>query len=193
MNSLIYLSLALSAVTLAISIYLAIKIKAVHYLLEQPVVKKMSPQLKLKPVKLDEMVAERGRQQQNRDGRPQGGNDRRGDRDRRDGSREGRPEGDRSRGENRDRRDGDRNRGGDRDRRDGDRNRGGDRDRRDGNRNDQNRPPRETFENREPVAAPSETAQPARFESDPSQDAPLSPRRPFLYEIKCIHNHVHTG
>ena len=75
-TNLIVLTLAVSAISLAISIYLALKMKTVSYLLEQPVVKKMSPQLKLKPVNVDERMAERNRQQQqqNRDQRPQGGN-----------------------------------------------------------------------------------------------------------------------
>ena len=49
-----YLALALSAATLVITILIAIRLKTVHYLLQQPVVKKLSPQLRLKPVKLDD-------------------------------------------------------------------------------------------------------------------------------------------
>lgn len=195
METLIYLSLALSALTLGISIYIASKVKAVHYLLEQPVVKKMSPQLKLKPVKLDELVADRNRQQQqNRDSRPQGGNPNgprqggdRGDR-RPHGER---PEGDR-RPENRDRQGGQDRRPerseGDRDR---NRDRNRDRDRNRGDRPDrggQDRRPREVFENRESapvsqsVAQPVSEPAPMRAEmpaSAPMMDAPLSPRRPL--------------
>lgn len=44
----------LSGISIALSIVVLIKLKAVHYLLELPVVKKMSPALKLKPIKVDE-------------------------------------------------------------------------------------------------------------------------------------------
>ena len=51
-----FLTLAgLSVVSIATCIYLLTKIRTLTYLLEQPVVKKMSPQLKLKPVKIDEL------------------------------------------------------------------------------------------------------------------------------------------
>ena len=46
---------ALSAVSIALCAYLLAKVRTITYLLEQPVVKKMSPQLKLKPVKVDEL------------------------------------------------------------------------------------------------------------------------------------------
>ena len=50
-----FLTLAgLSVVSIGLCIYVLSKIRTVVYLLEQPVVKKMSPQLKLKPVKVDE-------------------------------------------------------------------------------------------------------------------------------------------
>lgn len=45
----------LSAISIALCAYLLLKIRNITYLLEQPVVKKMSPQLKLKPVKIDEI------------------------------------------------------------------------------------------------------------------------------------------
>ncbi len=48
----------LSVISLAISAYLLLKVRTITYLLEQPVVKKMSPQLKLKPVKVDEGESE---------------------------------------------------------------------------------------------------------------------------------------
>ncbi|MDB5104509.1 MAG: hypothetical protein JWP91_2198 [Fibrobacteres bacterium] len=48
----------LSAVSLALCAYLLMKVRTITYLLEQPVVKKMSPQLKLKPVKVDELDAD---------------------------------------------------------------------------------------------------------------------------------------
>jgi hypothetical protein len=51
-----FLTLAgLSVVSIGLCIYVLSKIRTVTYLLEQPVVKKMSPQLKLKPVKIDEL------------------------------------------------------------------------------------------------------------------------------------------
>ena len=206
--------LAVSAASLAISIYLAIKIKAVHYLLEQPVVKKMSPQLKLKPVKLDELMAERNRsQQQNRDARPQSGNsanprqggrphgerndserrfENRGDRqdrrpERTEGGRPERAEGDRNRGDRPDRQG-----GGDRFR-DRDRNRGDRPDRQGGG----DRRPRETFENREPAAAPVQQSEPVqqpvmRSEAHAapavSHEAPLSPRRPLAATAEVGNN-----
>jgi len=50
-----FLTLAgLSAVSIGLCIYVLSKVRTLTYLLEQPVVKKMSPQLKLKPVKVDE-------------------------------------------------------------------------------------------------------------------------------------------
>lgn len=50
-----FLTLAgLSVVSIGLCIYVLSKIRTVVYLLEQPVVKKMSPQLKLKPVKIDD-------------------------------------------------------------------------------------------------------------------------------------------
>ncbi len=45
----------LSVVSIGLCIYLLAKVRTITYLLEQPVVKKMSPQLKLKPVKVDEL------------------------------------------------------------------------------------------------------------------------------------------
>ena len=48
----------LSAISLAVCAYLVLKVRTITYLLEQPVVKKMSPQLKLKPVKIDEPDSE---------------------------------------------------------------------------------------------------------------------------------------
>ncbi len=215
-STLIYILLAISAVSLAISLYLALKMKTVAYLLEQPVVKKMSPQLKLKPVKLDELMAERNRQQlQNREPR-QGGNpaipvtggprndqerqERRPDQNR-DANREPRQDRRPERGnEGRpERAEGDRNRNSDRFR-DRDRNRNSDRDR-GGDRGD--RRPREFSENREPARenrepvsapAPQAHAESQRFETQApviqhvQQDAPLSPRRP----LPVSESHVHT-
>jgi hypothetical protein len=111
---------ALSVATLIAALYVAFRIKSVLYLLHQPVVKKMSPQLRLKPVKLDEAL--NGNRNRDRQGAPSGRDGDRGPRperseggrDRRDGDRGPRPEGDRRDG-GRDRRDGDRNRDGRRD------------------------------------------------------------------------------
>lgn len=60
----------LSAISLAICAYLLLKVRTITYLLEQPVVKKMSPQLKLKPVKVDEIDGEKGPAQQARNSAP---------------------------------------------------------------------------------------------------------------------------
>ncbi len=215
---LIYILLAVSVVSLAILVYLALKMKTVVYLLEQPVVKKMSPQLKLKPVKMDEILADRNRnsQPQNREGRPHqhgsapGNNPRQGGRpdgERRDGNRDrqgARPE--RAEGERREGgRDGDRNRGGNdrfRDRNRGDRPQGGQGgrpERAEGERRNDGdrRPPREFNDNREPNreqnAPVSQPAQPVmRNEapvSMPQQDAPLSPRRPLPATVETHDNH----
>ncbi|MEO6097953.1 MAG: hypothetical protein ABIW76_20740 [Fibrobacteria bacterium] len=46
-------ALAFSALSAGLCLYVLMKIKTITYLLEQPVVKKMSPQLNLKPVKVD--------------------------------------------------------------------------------------------------------------------------------------------
>ena len=206
----LYIILAVSAASLAILVYLALKMKAVVYLLEQPVVKKMSPQLKLKPVKLDELMADRNRhsQAQNRDPRQpgsipgnaprQGG---RPDGERREGNRGDRPQGGQGsrpeRGEG-DRRDGERNRGNDRfrDRNRGDRPQGSQGGRPEGDR----RPPREFNENRdqnrESSVSVSQPSQPViRNEapvSTPQQDAPLSPRRPLPATVET-HEHRNTA
>ncbi len=195
-NILTYVAIALSATTLALCAWLVRKMNTVLYLLEQPSVRKMSPQLKLKPVKLDELMAERTRQQQQsrpqpqqngprppyQGGRPHG--EHRNDQDRRP------DQGSRDRFENRDRPDrrpergeGDRNRNNDRDRfRDRDRNR----DRNQGG--DRWRPPQN--ENRDAASAPISAVgepprEPARSEAPaPSAShhesvAPLAPRRPL--------------
>jgi len=129
-----FIALALSAATLVVTILIAIRLKTVHYLLQQPVVKKMSPQLRLKPVKLDD-AGNRVRENRdgNREGRPENRGERRDGRnenrgERRDGNREGRGE---NRGERREGREG-RPEGERRENRDGrNENRG---ERRDGNR-----------------------------------------------------------
>jgi hypothetical protein len=48
----------LSLISLAICAYMLLKVRTITYLLEQPVVKKMSPQLKLKPIKVDDSESE---------------------------------------------------------------------------------------------------------------------------------------
>ena len=53
-----YILAGLSGISLALCAILLYRVKNVIYLLEQPVVKKMSPQLKLKPVKIDELDEE---------------------------------------------------------------------------------------------------------------------------------------
>lgn len=87
METLSLIALALSAATLVVTILIAIRLKTVHYLLQQPVVKKMSPQLRLKPVKLDEAM----NRNRDRQGAP-GGERREGGRPEGE-RREGRPEG----------------------------------------------------------------------------------------------------
>jgi hypothetical protein len=181
-NMFIIIILAISVVSLAISVYLALKMKTISYMLEQPIVKKMSPQLKLKPVKLDELLAERNRQQQpqNRDLRQQG--------ESRNNPRHGTPrnESDRRPDLNRDRQDRRPERG------EGDRNRNSDRFRdRDRNRDRSDRPqygggerrPREFTDNRESAPSPAPVTQMEPQRSEPpalqEHETPLSPRRPL--------------
>ena len=216
METFIYIVLAVSAISLAISVYLAVKMKMVVYLLEQPVVKKMSPQLKLKPVKLDEIMSDRNRNssssQPNREARPHqhsslpGNNPRQGGRpdgERRDGNRDrqggqnGRPE--RTEGERREGRDGDRNRGNnsrfqDRDRNRGDRPQGGQGGRPERNEGDR-RPSREFNDNRDPNREQntpvSQPAQSVMRNEAPvqQQEVPLSPRRPLSATLETQENH----
>jgi hypothetical protein len=198
-TNLSYITLALAAATLLVTIYLAFRLKAALYLLQQPVVKKMSPQLRLKPVKLDEAM-DRNRNRGDRGPRPEGRDGERGREGGRDGERRDRgprPEGERREG-GRDRRDGDRRDG----RREGERGprpegdrgprpegRDGGRDRRDGDRRDGRREGergrdgrREGGERREfSEARESAPAAPSPDFSAPSAEAPagLPPRRPL--------------
>lgn len=203
-----FLTLAgLSAVSIGLCIYLLAKIRTITYLLEQPVVKKMSPQLKLKPVKLDEAEDTRANTParnnangapQNRGPRPgfEGGD--RGRENRDNGNRDRAPRADRPEGEGRregmDR--GPRNDRGDRgDRfggRDRDRDRGGRHDRHErGDRGDrfggrEGAPAREGgrdrnregFGEREPAAAPAPASAEAPSAA-PSAAPVLAPRRPL--------------
>jgi len=198
-STMIYVGLALSAATLALCAYLTIKIKAILYLLEQPVVKKMSPQLKLKPVKVEELIAEKQRQQQqlqqnqqtqsqSQSPRPQSSHSHSQNGPRPQGGRSDRPDFDRNRDGNRDRGprpdrppEGDRNRDGNRERfRDRDRNRpqGGER-----------RPPREANDNpRENI--PAHQSEAPRMETpaprNDSNMAPLAPRRPLPSTVESV-------
>jgi hypothetical protein len=101
-----FLTLAgLSVVSIGLCIYLLTKIRTITYLLEQPVVKKMSPQLKLKPVKVDELEDARAAApaRNNANGAPQNRGPRpgmEGDRGR-DNGRDRAPRGDRPEGEGR--------------------------------------------------------------------------------------------
>lgn len=193
----------LGCISIVLGAVLLFKIKNVTYLLEQPIVKKLSPQIKLKPVKVDEIDDQARRNDRtpaaapiNRNNgrpgdRPEGERGDRGPRDQnrdrgprpegqRDGERGPRPEGDRGprsdRGDRGDRFGGrDRDRGGRHDRHE---RHGGDRDR--------NRGPREFSNDRESGAgearpmAPRSDA-PRREESPmPVSDGPvLAPRRPL--------------
>jgi hypothetical protein len=187
-----YVLYALAAAGLALGAYLLTRIKHAIYLLEQPVVKKMSPQLNLKPIKIDQIDGDASRNQprngtpMNRNaGRPEGrdGHDR-GPREGREGreSRERMPRGERDGEGGRGRDDrgprGERAERGDRGDRGGrDRDRGG----RDGHRHDRgergDRGPRREFagESREPAQA---EARPAPM-ADVASPAPLAPRRPL--------------
>jgi hypothetical protein len=98
----------LSVVSIGLCVYLLSKIRTITYLLEQPVVKKMSPQLKLKPVKVDELDENRANAPaRNANGAPQNRGPRPGfegerqNRDNRDANRDRAPRGDRPEGEGR--------------------------------------------------------------------------------------------
>lgn len=197
----------LSAISIGLCAYLLAKVKTITYLLEQPVVKKMSPQLKLKPVKVDELDENRSAPSRNpangtpasvpnRGPRPEGGDrpprdgnreprgDRDGNRDR--GPRPDRPEGEgrfdrgpRGEGGGRGERFGGREGGRDRDRGGRDRHERGDRGDRFGGREGGRDRNRDGFGGpRE--GAPAETPAPAAVgESAPAQPVALSPRRPL--------------
>ncbi len=187
----------LAAVSVGLSLFILARIKHVVYLLEQPVVKKMGPELKLKTVKVDE--ADHSQRHGNRQGQPgqnqgrpqsgprpteqNGGNRERGPRPEGQPPREGsqnrsdRPErsGSDHRGPDRDR--GPRHDRGDRDR--GPRNDRGDR----GDRPERQRPRLEVF-NSEGTAPAAPVDQAPRSEAAPApannQERPaLSPRRPL--------------
>ncbi len=53
-NAFLYLLTALVTASIVLCVVILLKLNNVAYLLEQPVVKKMSPQLRLKPVRLDD-------------------------------------------------------------------------------------------------------------------------------------------
>jgi hypothetical protein len=210
----------LSAISLAICAYLLLKVRTITYLLEQPVVKKMSPQLKLKPVKVDEMDGESRPAQAARNAPPAGAPNRGprpafegGERPPRDNqSRDRAP-----RGEGEPRREGfdrgPRNDRGDRgDRFGGGRDRGGrggherhDRGPREGGTGgreggdrDRNRAPRTEPFSAEREAAPVEggAPRPAPMASESSQShsapAALSPRRPLPSTVdqEVVHKEI---
>lgn len=184
----------LVGISIAVGAAVFMKVKTAIYLLEQPVVKKMSPQLNLKPVKTDHFeggsdrgqsrngaTATAGGRPEGRDGRDRG--PREGGRDGRDRDRGPRPEGERGpRVESEGRREGgDRGPRGER----GDRFGGRDRDR--GGRDGRDRHDRG---DRGPGGrgrefAGNEQREPAHGESRPAPTAdittpaPLAPRRPL--------------
>jgi hypothetical protein len=199
MDTIHFLILAgLGCISIVLSAVLLLKIKSVTYLLEQPVVKKLSPQIKLKPVKVDEIddqarrnaTPERAAAPMNRNnGRPPERTE--GDRGPRDQGRDRMPRSDREGGDRGPRSDrggerGDRF-GGGRDR--GDRNGRHDRHERHGGDRDRNRGPRtDVFSNERDAAPATEGSAPIaapapRMEtrhSAPANDGPvLAPRRPL--------------
>ena len=198
-----YILAGLSGVSIAACAILFYKIRSVIYLLEQPVVKKMSPQLKLKPVKIDEnensnprndsrpvqppsgnrgprpnFERPEGGERQNRDNQPR--SDRGPRPERTEGGDRG-PRNDRFSGRDRDRGPRNERHGGM-----GGRDAAGNRDggERHGN-HDRNRHRSEGFTNtNEPTATPSENAAPAVSRSapypTPDHGGPaLAPRRPL--------------
>ena len=204
---------ALSVVSLALIAVLFAKVRTITYLLEQPVVKKMSPQLKLKPVKVDELDENRSAPSRNaangsapaapaRGPRPGFEGGERPPRDpSRDGNRDRAPRTDRPEGEGRfdrgprsdrgDRfggRDGGRDRGGrggnDRHERGGER---GDRfGGREGGRDGGRDRNRESVVG-EPATADASRPAPVASEAAPAQPAALSPRRPLPSTVDQDH------
>jgi hypothetical protein len=166
-----YVLATLGGITTILGILLLVKIKNVTYLLEQPVVKKLSPAVKLKPVKVDEIddqsrrAPERNAANGSPVNRPAGRpvDAERPDRGPRDQSRDRAPRGDREMGDRGPRSD----RGGDRgDRFGGGRDRGdrnGRHDRHDRHGGDRNRGPRPdgVFSNEREAAPLAEGGAPA--------------------------------
>jgi hypothetical protein len=199
-----YVLYALAAVSIALGIMALMKIKTAIYLLEQPVVKKMSPQLNLKPIKVDQVDGDANRNQgrngtpMNRTaGRPEGREDRPPRDDRGPGGRDGRERMPREdRGDRGPRGEGDRGPGGRGGERFGGREGGRDRDRggRDGHRGDRgdrgDRPPRREFTggDREPAHADG-APRPAHAEPTASTGAPLAPRRPLPSTVDADGEH----
>lgn len=180
MQTLSLLALILSAATLVVTILIALRLKTVHYLLQQPVVKKISPQLRLKPVKLDEAMNRPRTGNGNGEGRREGRENREGreGRESRDGRREGRSD---SRNEN-GRREGRENREGREGRREG-------RENREGREHREGREPRaegrsDNRDHRAPRdAADTPVAEPSRETSAAQAPAGLPPRRPPLPSV----------
>ncbi len=52
-NNILYIILATNVVVLALNIFFLFRLNLIKYLIEQPVIKKVSPHIKLKPVKVD--------------------------------------------------------------------------------------------------------------------------------------------
>jgi hypothetical protein len=206
MNSITILLIVLSVVSIGLSLFILTRIKHLVYLLEQPIVKKMTPDMKLKAVKVDDADDSRrhghrhgngqgnpsqsqGRPQSGprpHDGQPQGGN-----RERRpegqQGQRGDRPErGERPehRGERNER--GQEHRGNDR-HRDRDRDRGPRQDRGDrpdrgerGERPERQRPRLDVFSN--DTGAPAPESAP-RAEQGQGERPVLAPRRPLAASV----------
>ncbi len=76
METIIYLLTALTGVSIVLSVLTLLKIKNINYLLEQPVIKKMSPELKLKPVKIGDDEDNKKNQNRNQNNAPQNRNNR---------------------------------------------------------------------------------------------------------------------
>ncbi len=121
-NAFLYLLTVLAAIGIVLSVVILIKLKNVAYLLEQPVVKKMSPQLRLKPVRIDDGEGDPSRRNARQGAPARGrGQDRNeapaGGRDSAPRERQGRPDREKAEGGERPpRADRDRNRDRDRDR-----------------------------------------------------------------------------
>lgn len=203
MNTVSILLIVLSAVSIGLSLFILTRIKHLVYLLEQPIVKKMTPEMKLKAVKVDDADDSRkhnhrqgqghsghNHNQGQNQGRPQGqrppeGQGQGGNRDRRPEGQSNHQRGDRpDRGERGER--GQDHRGNDR-HRDRDRDRGPRQDRGDrgdrpdrGERGERQRPRLDVFSNES--GAPAADGTP-RAEQPAGERPALAPRRPLAASV----------
>jgi hypothetical protein len=196
MNTISLILMLLSAVSIGLCVYILARIKHVVYLLEQPVVKKISPDMKLKTVKVEDGEDTRRHNHRPAQGQNSGANAGRapqapkpeGQRDRNhrpEGQQGPRPErgGNEHRGHDRNRdRDRDRERGPRQDR--GERTERGERHER-GERPERQRPRLDVFSNeKEAAPAPAESAHHQDSAPAHTERPALAPRRPLAANVE---------